>query len=281
MRIWAVANQKGGVGKTTTAVTLAGLLAEAGRRVVLVDLDPHASASAWLLPSAPGREGVAALFAGALPGGVPALLEPASQPGLQVLRATPALAAVERRLASQRGMGRVLAEGLEALRPEADVVILDCPPTLGLLLVNALAAAELIIVPAQTEPLALEGLRRMRETLEMISRSQGREIDCWVVPTLFDQRTRASREVLGRLRSEFAAGLWSGVIPVDTRLRDASMAGELPSRFCPRSRALAVYRALLAALLGERPRDAEVTCELADEAEEHAEAELHDEVTAA
>lgn len=265
MKLWAVANQKGGVGKTTTAVILAGLLAERGKRVVLVDLDPHASASAWLLSASTPGEGVAALFAG--PGAPPVetLLEPAAQPGLQLLRASPALAALERRLATQPGMGRVLGEALGALQPCADHLVLDCPPTLGLLLVNALAAAERVIVPVQTEPLALEGLRRMHETLAMIGRSQGRVIDCWVVPTLYDQRTRASREVLARLRSDFAAGLWPGVVPVDTRLRDASLAGELPSRFCPRSRALGVYRALLAALLGERPRDAAVAWESAGE----------------
>ncbi len=255
MKLWAVANQKGGVGKTTTAVILAGLLAERGRRVVLVDLDPHASASAWLLSASSPREGVAALFGGADAPAAADLLESTAQPGLEVLRATPALAALERRLATQPGMGRVLGEALGVLHSRADHLILDCPPTLGLLLVNALAAAERVIVPVQTEPLALEGLRRMQETLEMIARSQGREIDSWVVPTLYDQRTRASREVLGRLRSEFPAGLWPGVIPVDTRLRDASLAGELPSRFCPRSRALGVYRLLVEALLGERPRD--------------------------
>ncbi len=267
MNLWAVANQKGGVGKTTTAVILAGLLAERGARVVLVDLDPHASASAWLLPAAASCEGVAALFGG--DGEMPevaCLLEPTVQPQLQILRATPALAAVERRLATQAGMGRVLANALGALPAVIDHVILDCPPTLGLLLVNALAAAERVIVPVQTEPLALEGLRRMQATLEMIGRSQGRVIDHWTVPTLYDQRTRAAREVLAQLRTEFADGLWPGVIPVDTRLRDASLAGELPSRFCPRSRALGVYRSLLAALLGERPRDAAVSWE-----EEHAE----------
>ncbi|TVQ44040.1 MAG: ParA family protein [Gammaproteobacteria bacterium] len=266
MKLWAVANQKGGVGKTTTAVILAGLLAERGARVVLVDLDPHASASGWLLSGSPRREGVGALFAGA--DGAPpieSLLEPTSQPGLQMLRATPALAAVERRLATQSGMGCVLANALGALRAETDYVLLDCPPTLGLLLVNALAAAERVIVPVQTEPLALEGLRRMRETLAMIGRSQGRVIDHWTVPTLYDQRTRASRDVLELLHADFPEGLWPGVIPVDTRLRDASLAGELPSSFCPRSRAVGVYRMLLAALLGERPRDAAVTWDDAPE----------------
>ena len=251
MNIWTVANQKGGVGKTTTAVTLASLLALQGRTTLLVDLDPHASASAYLLPAAPtgGAAGVSRLFD---PGGaarVAELCEQTAQPGLLMLRGSPALATVERGEASRRGMGRVLELGLGELEDSVDHVIIDCPPTLGLLMVNALAAAQRVIVPVQTEHLALEGLRRMQHTLAMIERSRQAPIRRTLVATLFDQRTRAGCQALDDLRQHHAEDLWPGVIPVDTRLRDASRAGVAAPVFGPTGRAVRAYQELLDFLL--------------------------------
>lgn len=258
MPVWTVANQKGGVGKTTTAVTLASMLAERGNDTLLIDLDPHASATAYLLRGkpAPGR-GVISVFDAAADGRAIDLAAEAGaslQEGLYVLGASPALAAVERRLGGKEGMGRALGRAVEGSLRRFPAVVIDCPPTLGLLMVSALAVAEHVIVPVQSEPLALEGLRRMMSTLEMVGRTQGRHIPRTIVTTLYDQRTRAGRDALQSLRDSYADALWPGVVPVDTRLRDASREGLPAPVFCPGSRAVAAYAELFSALDGHAAR---------------------------
>ena len=260
MSTWAVCNQKGGVGKTTTAISIASLVAERGRKTLLIDLDPHASASVYLV----GREeegaaaGVMQWFSAELDGSAARLDEAAcaaaceetAQPSLAIARATPALAALERRAAGREGFGRVLADAIARLRNRFDAVIIDCPPTLGLLMINALAAAERVLIPVQTEHLALEGLERMLRTLDMVERSQRRTIGRVVIPTLYDRRTRASLLALERLREEHSSVLWPEPVPVDTRLRDAARAGLPAPLYCPASRAVDVYRRLLDHLIG-------------------------------
>ena len=259
MKVWSICNQKGGVGKTTTAVALASLLAARGLRTLLVDLDPHASASAYLLGDGDSA-GVMSQFAAALEAGgrpafsaaaVLAACEDTAQPGLSMLRATPALASLERRSAGHEGMGAVLTKVLAALDGHVEHVVVDCPPTLGLLMVNALAAADHVVIPVQTEHLALEGLKRMISTLAMVQRSQRRAIPRTVVPTLFDRRTRASCLALEQLRRDYADVLADEVVPIDTRLRDAARAGQPAPLHSPDSRAVAAYARLLESLLGE------------------------------
>ncbi len=258
MITWAVCNQKGGVGKTTTAISIASLLAERGRKTLLIDLDPHASASVYLA----GREeegsaaGVMRWFLAELDGAAgtlddAAVCEDTVQPNLSIARATPALAALERRAAGREGFGRVLAAALARLGERFDAAIVDCPPTLGLLMINALAAADRVLIPVQTEHLALEGLKRMMRTLDMVERSQRRTIERIVIPTLYDRRTRASLLALEQLREEYASVLWPEPVPVDTRLRDAARAGLPAPLHGPAGRAVGVYRRLLDRLLGD------------------------------
>jgi chromosome partitioning protein len=255
VRRWAVANQKGGVGKTTTAVSLAGLLAERGHKTLLVDLDPHGSASAYFgldperleqslytlieqhatgRPVAPERAVVATGVA-----------------NLSLLPASTALATVDRRFGVREGMGRVVSRILDDLGTRYDYAILDCPPVLGVLMVNALAAADRLIVPVQTEHLALLGLQRMMATLAMIERSRQSPLPATIVATLVDLRTRASVDSLERLRREHPDRLWPGEIPVDTRLRDAARAGSLLTQGGRDDRAAGAYRMLLEYLLGQ------------------------------
>ena len=224
MRIVAVANQKGGVGKTTTVVALAALMAARGQRVLLVDLDAQGSLTAWLRQPRAEGGGVEQLFRGAPEEAAWRELRDTGA-GPWILPSSPGLAGVERH--AGHGMARALALGLASLAGRFDEALVDCPPSLGLPMVSALAACERLLVPVQTEFLALDGLERMTATIGMVERSLARKIAWHVVPTLHDARTGAGRRSLELLRSRYEATAWPGVVPVDTSLRDAAEAGRL------------------------------------------------------
>ena len=249
MRVWAVANQKGGVGKTTTAVTLGGLLAQRGLRTLLVDTDPHGSMTTYFRYSPDELElSVYSLFEGRDVD--PALLiKPTRFDHLQILPASMALATLDRQLGAKSGMGLVLKRALRQLGERYDYVLIDCPPMLGVLMVNALAACDHLIMPVQTEFLALKGLERMVNTLRMIMRSKNIDIPHTIVPTMFDRRTRASTETLRLLKESFADDLWRRVIPVDTQFREASRAGIPLPMMMPQTRGVGAYQRLLSDLL--------------------------------
>ncbi len=256
MRVWAVANQKGGVGKTTTSITLAGLLADAGKRVVLVDLDPHGSMTSYFGHDPDSLEhGVFDLFQhqGQVPEGLARqLLVKTSHERIELLPASTALATLERQSPGQSGLGLVIAKSLAQLWQDFDHAIIDSPPLLGVLMVNALAASQHLVIPVQTEFLAVKGLERMVSTLAMINRSRRQALPYTIVPTLFDRRTQASLSTLRVLRDGFPEHLWPAYIPIDTRLRDASRAGLVASRFDAGSRGVLAYRALLKHLLAQQ-----------------------------
>lgn len=220
MQIWAIANQKGGVGKTTSALCLARALAASGSRVLLVDLDPHASLShAFRVPVDPAPVGSHDLFQSE-DASIAAVVRETGIERLELVAAQPALATLERRGASQPGLGLSLARALDNARHRYDYALLDCPPTLGLLMVNALAAADRLIAPTQTDPLALYGLDDMLRTADMIERSRRRPLPRHILPTLHDRRTRAGTQSLQQLHARHGAHVWPGVVPMDTRLRD-------------------------------------------------------------
>lgn len=255
MRIWAVANQKGGVGKTTTTLALAGLLADAGKRVLVVDLDPHGSMTSYFGYDPDTLEhSCYDLFqhAGLIPAHLPQqLLRDTSHENIKLLPSSTALAVLERQSPGKDGLGLVISRTLAQLDGEFDFAVIDSPPLLGVLMVNALAASQYLLIPVQTEFLALKGLERMVNTLKMINRSRQQSLPYSIVPTLFDRRTQASISALRMLKKQYPATLWQAYIPIDTRLRDASRAGLVPSRFDKSSRAIVAYRALLKHVLNE------------------------------
>ncbi|AYC32552.1 ParA family protein [Pseudomonas cavernae] len=257
MRVWAVANQKGGVGKTTTTIALAGLLADAGKRVVVVDLDPHGSMTSYFGHDPDALEHSCFdlfLHQGNVPQGLPQeLLLPTSHERIALLPSSTALATLERQSPGQNGLGLVIAKSLTQLWQDFDFALIDSPPLLGVLMVNALAASQQLAIPVQTEFLAVKGLERMVSTLAMINRSRKQALPYSIVPTLFDRRTQASLSTLRALRNAYPEQLWPAYIPVDTRLRDASRAGQTPSQFDAKSRGVIAYQALLKHLLARLP----------------------------
>ncbi|MGI3131131.1 MULTISPECIES: ParA family protein [Halopseudomonas] len=255
MRVWAVANQKGGVGKTTSAVALAGLLADQGQQVLVVDLDPHGSMTSYF-----GHDpdqltsSVFNLFQhnGQVPDGLAAaLLKDTSHPNIRLMPSSTSLATLERQSAAQGGYGLVISRALAQLWNDYQFVIIDSPPLLGVSMINALAACEQLIIPVQTEFLALKGLERMVHTLNMVNRSRKQALPFTIVPTLFDRRTQASLNTLRLLRRDYAEHLWQAYIPIDTKLRDASLAGVVPSQLDGNARGVLAYRALLRYLLAQ------------------------------
>ncbi|KAB0550321.1 ParA family protein [Pseudomonas argentinensis] len=257
MRVWAVSNQKGGVGKTTSSIALAGLLADAGKRVVVVDLDPHGSMTSYFGHDPDTLENSNFdLFQhqGSVPEGLPKqLLLPTSHEHIALLPSSTALATLERQSPGQSGLGLVIAKSLAQLWQDFDYAVIDSPPLLGVLMVNALAASQQLVIPVQTEFLAVKGLERMVNTLTMINRSRKQALPYTIVPTLFDRRTQASLSTLRLLKHTYPEQLWQAYIPVDTRLRDASRAGLTPSQFDGNSRGTIAYRALLKHLLAQQP----------------------------
>jgi chromosome partitioning protein len=247
LEVWTVANQKGGVGKTTTSIALAGLLAECDKKVLLVDTDPQASLSYYFgIESEDLELSVYDLFTQA--SSTEQILQslcPTQYSQIDILPATMGLATLDRSLGAKGGMGLVLKKAMEKISQDYDYVLMDCPPVLGVLMVNALAAADRIIVPVQTEFLALKGLDRMIKTMDLMQGEQEKPFRYTIVPTMFDKRTKASIIAYQQLQDTYKEKVWPGVIPVDTNFRNASVAQKVPSHFAANSRGVFAYKSLL------------------------------------
>lgn len=249
MKIWTIANQKGGVGKTTTTVTLGGLLAKQGHNVLLVDMDPHASLSYYFgIDSEELSHSIYDIFAN--PSGlsddkVLDCLCSSKLDSLFILPSTMALATLDRSMGNQMGMGLVLKKALKQIESQFDYVLIDCPPVLGVLMVNALAACEKVVVPVQTEFLALKGLDRMMHTMAIMGKMLGRKFDTIIVPTMFDRRINAAIAAHKQLLLDYKEQTWMGMIPVDTRFRDASQMQAPASIVYPKARGVFAYQKLL------------------------------------
>ena len=172
--------------------------------------------------------------------------------GLSILPASIAIATLDKQVAALSGMGLVIANALRQVSNEYDYVIIDSPPMLGILMINALAACSHIIVPTLSEHLALKGLERMVHTIQMVFKSKNNQPQYTIIPTMFDKRTKAARESLILLRQNYPKHIWKSFIPVDTKIRDASLKGVPAPILEPKSKAVEAYAELLELLLQDK-----------------------------
>ncbi len=229
-KVLSIANQKGGVGKTTTAVTLSAALARMGQRVLLIDLDPHANASVHLrvYPEMQEYSGYD-LFISDSAGWAElwSKVRVNHDQQFDIVPASIRLSELEVDLSERPGKGALLKQALALVAHEYDFILLDCPPHVGILLVNALVASDLLIIPIQTDFLALHGLKLLFDTVNLLNKVLPEPINYKALATMFDRRTKASQRVLELMQTKMPGNIFNSVIGIDTRFRDASAQGKV------------------------------------------------------
>ncbi|MEW5838569.1 MAG: ParA family protein [Pseudomonadota bacterium] len=240
-RIFAIANQKGGVGKTTTAVNLAAALAMDGKRVLLIDLDPQGnSTTACGLDKHRAHPSANELLLGEQT--ISACIHASAQGDYAVIPANGDLTTAEVRLVSKIGREMVLRQALMQIPERYDIVLIDCPPALNILTVNALVAADKVIVPMQCEYFALEGLSALMDTIEQVRGAVNPDLHIFgVLRTMYDGRNRLSQEVSEQLAEHFGAQLFNTIIPRNVRLAEAPSHGLSAIAYDPASSGAQAY----------------------------------------
>jgi chromosome partitioning protein len=253
-RVLAIANQKGGVGKTTTAVNLGAALAELGYRVLVVDLDPQGNATTGLGVSARNLDvSVYDVILHDVP--IEDTIEPSSLRNLFVVPATLDLAGAEIELVPVFSREMRLRKALESIEADFDFVLIDCPPSLGLLTVNGLAAAGEVVVPIQCEYYALEGLGQLLRNVNRVKAGLNAALEVsTIILTMFDARTRLAEQVVDEVRAHFGDRVCRNIVPRTVRLSEAPSFGQPIIVFDSASRGAIAYRELAKEVSGGAPQ---------------------------
>ncbi len=249
----AVANNKGGVAKTTTCLSLGGSLAEQGRLVLLVDLDPqaHLTASLDIKPETLRRTVADALL------GQSSLVAISRETAVERLDLAPAnreLAVLDKVLYKRPGYEYRLKQNLDGARQQLyDVILMDCPPAFGTLTLNALTAADLLLIPFQCEYYAVRSLHQLLGLVRLVRRKTNPQLSYRLLVSMFDMRNKVHRLTLEQMRARFPKALFQTIIQVDTRLRESPAFGLPITLYAPRTRAARQYRALAQELIAHLP----------------------------
>ena len=253
IKLIAIANQKGGVGKTTTTLTLATALTYMDKRVLVLDLDPHACASLHmrLYPENQSHTLYDLFLAEESQRETlwEKIIKATRSQGLYIAPASIRLSELEIDLSERPNKGGILADSLRYVQNDYDYVLMDCPPHVGILLVNALVACDLLVIPIQTDFLALYGLKLLFDTMRTLNRVLPRPVRYRALPTMYDRRARACTRVLELLQEKMGSAMFDTIIGVDTRLREASAQGCVIYDLDPQSRGALAYTALAQELM--------------------------------
>lgn len=251
MRTIAIVNQKGGSGKTTTAVNLAAALHARGKAVLLLDLDAQASATAWL-GGVDERRGLLDIFAGQ---GALADLIRATAAGVDLIPASTWLVGVERALAGEVGAETILRRALEALPARRwSYLLIDCPPTLGILTVNALAAAREVLVPVEAHVMALTGLAQLLQTVGIVRERLNHALEITGILACRVNRTRHAQEIVEQLKAKFGRVVFDVAIRENVRLAECPSFGQPIIAYDPRCNGAEDYRQLAAEVIAQERR---------------------------
>jgi chromosome partitioning protein len=247
--ILAVVNQKGGVGKTTTSVNLGGYLSAAGQSTVIIDLDPQANATAGLgVKVAEGQPTLYDVLVGRAT--VAQALQPTSLSHLNIIPSSPDLAGANYELMDQPNREYRLRRALKPLAENFKFILIDCPPSLGLLTINGLVAADRILIPVQCEYYALEGLQQLLQTVELVRQNINPRLQVLgAVLTMYDRRTALARKAVRQVRQTFPGHVFESIIPRNTELAEAPASGVPISQYAKYSRGAKAYEHLSEELL--------------------------------
>src|SRR5512135_297285 len=256
MRTISIVNQKGGVGKTTTTVNLAAALAEMGRKILIIDLDPQHSASTWYKATQPQGRGVFDLFSNSEASLLDLVIETATK-GVSILPSSPFMYNIERALAGEPGAEQNLKIRLRALAPgQFDYVLIDCPPSLGLLTINAMTAVDEVFVPLESHVLGLHGLDKLVQTVRIVKERLNATIEITgILACRVKAQTRHAQEVLKDVRERFPGVFFETLIRENIRLTECPSQGVPITSYAPTSHGAEDYRKLADEVIAQEKQE--------------------------